>query len=108
MNKTDKVESLKELKESFSKANAAFFADYKGLTANQMNDLRKKLRASNVKVTIAKNNLSRIAVKDAKLGEKCEKMLDKMFAEYEHPLDYITLEIIRWTNKKKCLNTNFP
>ena len=76
MNKTEKVESLKELKESFTKANASFFADYKGLTANQMNDLRKKLRVNNVKVTIAKNNLSRIAVKEAKLGEKCEKMLD--------------------------------
>lgn len=76
MNKTDKTRSLNELKDSFSKAKASFFADYKGLTSNQMNDLRKKLRANNVEVAVAKNNLARIAVKEAKLGEKCEKMMD--------------------------------
>ncbi|MBI3542446.1 MAG: 50S ribosomal protein L10 [Deltaproteobacteria bacterium] len=76
MLKTEKVTAVAELKDSFSKAKAAFFADYKGLTVEQVNDLRKRLRAHNVKVRVIKNNLARLAVKEAKLGAESEKLLD--------------------------------
>jgi len=74
--KSEKATSVAELKESFTKAKAAFFADYKGLTVEQVNDLRKRLRPHNVKVRVIKNNLARLAVKEAKLGEESEKLLD--------------------------------
>lgn len=76
MNKADKATAVAELTEKFSKANAAFFADYKGLTVEQVNDLRKRLRAHNVQVKVVKNNLARLAVKAAKMGEESEKLLD--------------------------------
>ena len=76
MNKTDKTAAVAELKDSFSKAKAAFFADYKGLTVEQVNDLRKKLRAHNVKVRVIKNNLARLAVREAKLGAESEALID--------------------------------
>lgn len=76
MNKADKATAVAELKEKFSKANAAFFADYKGLTVEQINDLRKKLRAHNVQVSVVKNNLARLAVRAAKLGEESEQLID--------------------------------
>lgn len=76
MNKADKATAVASLKESFSNSKAAFFADYKGLTVEQVNDLRKKLRAQNVQVQVVKNNLARLAVKEAKLGQESEALLD--------------------------------
>jgi large subunit ribosomal protein L10 len=76
VNKADKTTAVAALKEDFSKAKAAFFADYKGLTVAQVNDLRKKLRPLDVKVKVVKNNLARLAVKEAKLGDEPEKLLD--------------------------------
>ncbi len=76
MNKAQKSEAVAELKEKFVKANAAFFADYKGLTVEQVTNLRKQLRAQNVNVKVVKNNLARLAVKEANLGSDAEKLLD--------------------------------
>jgi len=77
-NRAAKSEAVAELRESFGKAKAAFFADYKGVTVEQMTELRKKLRPLNVQVKIIKNNLARLAVKEAKLGEGSEKLLDSV------------------------------
>lgn len=76
MNKDQKNTALTELTEAFSKSKATFFADYKGLTVEQVTDLRKKLRPHNVKVKVVKNNLARLAAKNAKMGEESEKLLD--------------------------------
>lgn len=76
MNKAEKATAVAELKEHFTKANAAFFADYKGLTVEQVNDLRRRLRPHNVKVRVIKNNLARLAVKEAKLSDSSEQLLD--------------------------------
>lgn len=76
MNKAEKAAQVAELKEDFTKAKAAFFADYKGLTVEQVNKLRKTLRPLDVKVKVVKNNLARLAVKEAKLGETPSQLLD--------------------------------
>lgn len=78
MNKTEKAAAVAELKDNFSKAKAAFFADYKGLTVEQVNNLRKRLRQHNVKVRVLKNNLARLAVKEAGLGSESERLLDSV------------------------------
>lgn len=72
----NKALAVTELKEHFLKAKAVFFADYKGLTVEQVNELRKRLRAQNVKVKVIKNNLARRAVKEANLGDEPNKLLD--------------------------------
>lgn len=76
MNKADKTAAIADLTENFRSAKGAFFADYKGLTVEQVNDLRRKLRTHNVKVKVVKNNLARLAVREAKLGGESEKLLD--------------------------------
>lgn len=76
MNKADKTAAIADLKESFLKSKATFFADYKGLTVEQVNDLRKRLRPHNVTVKVIKNNLARLAIREAKLGDASEKLLD--------------------------------
>jgi large subunit ribosomal protein L10 len=76
MLKAQKEQQVLELTKDFSEAKAAFFADYKGLTVDKVTDFRKQLRSLNVKVKVVKNNLARIAVKNAGLGDESTKMLD--------------------------------
>ncbi|MBI3555420.1 MAG: 50S ribosomal protein L10 [Deltaproteobacteria bacterium] len=78
MNKADKTSAVADLKKSFSESNAAFFADYKGLTVEQVNDLRRRLRPHKVRVKVIKNNLARLAVREAKMGEASEKLIDSV------------------------------
>ncbi len=78
MNKADKITQVTDLAERFTKANAAFFADYKGLTVEQVNDLRRKLRVQKVEVKVVKNNLARLAVRKANLGPESVALLDSV------------------------------
>ncbi len=78
MNRTEKTQMTEQLVEKFSKANVALFADYKGLTATQADDLRRLLRAQKTEVKVLKNNIARLAAKDGKLGEEAKKLFDEV------------------------------
>ena len=69
-----KDESIASLKDNFSKANAVVFADYKGVTSEEMNLLRRSLREKKVLVKVAKNNLVRIALKGTAKEQAVEKL----------------------------------
>jgi large subunit ribosomal protein L10 len=69
-----KDESIAALKDNFSKANAVVFADYKGVTSEEMNLLRRSLREKKVLVKVAKNNLVRIALKGTPKEQAVEKL----------------------------------
>jgi large subunit ribosomal protein L10 len=56
-----KVSSIGELKDSFEKAPDFIFADYRGLTVEQISDLRTKLRVKEAQFKVVKNNFARIA-----------------------------------------------
>jgi large subunit ribosomal protein L10 len=68
VNSENKALAVAELKDNFLKSKAVFFADYKGLTVEQVTELRRRLRSQNVKVKVIKNNLARRAVEEAGLG----------------------------------------
>jgi large subunit ribosomal protein L10 len=78
MNRVEKSELANELKEKFDKAQVALFADYKGLTANQADDLRKQLRAQKVEVRVLKNNVARLVSKDGHLGDQGKQVMDSV------------------------------
>ena len=69
-----KEESIASLKENFSKSSAVIFADYKGVTSEEMNALRRGLREKKVLVKVAKNNLVRIALKGTPKEQAVEKL----------------------------------
>lgn len=73
-----KQESVDSLKDSFGKASAVVFADYKGVTSEEMNLLRRSLRDKNVQVKVAKNNLVRIALKGTPKEQAVEKLAGPM------------------------------
>jgi large subunit ribosomal protein L10 len=56
-----KTKAIGELKEFFGVAEDFIFTDYRGLTVEQITNLRKKLRAREVKYTVVKNNFARLA-----------------------------------------------
>jgi large subunit ribosomal protein L10 len=76
MNRTEKTELAASLKDKFSKAKVALFADYKGLTANQADDLRKQLRAAQAEVKVLKNNVARLVTREGAMGEDAKSLMD--------------------------------
>ena len=76
MNKENKTELAKSLKDKFSKAQVALFADYKGLTSQQADDLRRKLRAADAEVKVIKNNVARLITKDGSMGSDAKGLME--------------------------------
>jgi large subunit ribosomal protein L10 len=78
MEKIKKTESMTWLKDSFGKASAVIFANYRGVTSEQMNLLRSSLRSKKATVKVAKNNLVRIALKGTAKEKAVENMAGPM------------------------------
>jgi large subunit ribosomal protein L10 len=76
MNRTEKTALADSLKDKFSKAQVALFADYKGLTATQADDLRRLLRTQKAEVKVLKNNIARLITKDGKMGDEAKNLMD--------------------------------
>lgn len=74
MEKKKKEDEVSELREKFSRANAAILGEYRGLTVTQIDKLRNALRNVSGELRIAKNTLARIASKGTGL-EKIESHL---------------------------------
>lgn len=64
MNRNDKEVLVESLRSNFSNSQASFLVKYKGLTVNQMQDLRKGLRTNDASLKVAKARLMKRAVDD--------------------------------------------
>jgi large subunit ribosomal protein L10 len=69
-----KDDAVASLKDNFSKSTAVVFADYKGVTSEEMNTLRRSMRDKKVLVKVAKNNLVRVALKGSQKESAVEKL----------------------------------
>jgi len=56
-----KVASIGRIKDTFSVAQDFIFTDYRGLTVEQITNLRKQLRGKGAQYRVVKNNFARIA-----------------------------------------------
>src|SRR5712691_9757714 len=73
MRKDQKGTIVEELAENLGRASIALVSEYKGMTAAQSDDMRRRLRAVRGEFRVAKNTLVRRAIKDTRyeaLGEK--------------------------------------
>lgn len=61
MKKEEKVRVISELKEKFNKATGLIFTDYRGLTVEEISDLRSKLREDSFEYRVVKNTLAKRA-----------------------------------------------
>jgi large subunit ribosomal protein L10 len=65
--KPEKLEKVKELTRRFKEAEGAVFADFRGLSVKDATELRRALHAADASFVVAKNTLTRLAVRDAGL-----------------------------------------
>lgn len=73
--KDKKGQILKKLEDKFSKAQAVYFAENKGLTVKDVSALRKKLRESGVDFVVAKKTLMKLAAKNQNLPEITDEIM---------------------------------
>lgn len=67
--KDKKSEVLKDLEDKFGKAEAVYFADYRGLSVKDISALRVKLREEGVDFRVAKKTLMQLSLKNSDLPE---------------------------------------
>ena len=70
-----KVVSLNKTKETFSVSRDFIFTDYRGLTVEQITNLRKQLRGKGAQYKVVKNNFARIAFQQLSAPEEISAYL---------------------------------
>lgn len=80
-NETNK-KLVAELSQKVADAKSIVFAEYHGLDANQISDLRKQLRESGSEMTVAKNTLVKLALKENGHNGELEKELEGPVATF--------------------------
>ena len=74
MAKTEKAAAVAELTDKFRTSSGAVLTEYRGLTVAQMSELRGALRG-NATFAVTKNTLTKIAAREAGLGDAFETLL---------------------------------
>jgi large subunit ribosomal protein L10 len=64
----EKIESLEDLKQRLAGVKTAVLTEYRGLTVQQLGELRKRLKAASATYKVVKNRIARIAVADSSLN----------------------------------------
>ena len=62
MNRSEKDQIVAEVKEKAGKASGMFFADFTGITVEEVSELRREFRKSDVDYRVVKNTLARKAL----------------------------------------------
>jgi large subunit ribosomal protein L10 len=65
----EKVASVTELKSRLDGMKTVVLTEYRGLTVQQLSDLRKQLRAVAAEYKVVKNRLARLAIQSSRLEE---------------------------------------
>ena len=66
MNKEKKQEYIKEMTTQFDSSEAVIVTHYQGLTMNQLDDLRERMREHGIQFKITKNRITKLALKNSK------------------------------------------
>ena len=64
MDKTQKIEAVKNLKESFNGSKGVVVTHYIGLNTSEITDLRSQVKEAGARFCVAKNSLVKLALKD--------------------------------------------
>ena len=69
MNKEKKKTYISEMKTQFDKSEAVIVTHYQGLTVNQLDELRAKMREHGIIFKITKNRITKLAIEKTKCKE---------------------------------------
>lgn len=70
-----KEDAVAALREEFAGYDSFIFADYRGMTVEQITDIRKKLRTDEAAFRVVKNRYAKIALKELEKGGAEDKMV---------------------------------
>jgi large subunit ribosomal protein L10 len=68
MRKEQKSAIVAQLAENFGKASIALISEYKGMTAGESDDMRRRIRAVSGEFKVTKNTLLRLAIKESQFS----------------------------------------
>ena len=74
LNLEQKKDLVKEVAGILGTADTILTADYRGLTANQLNEFRKIARSPGIYIKIVKNNMLKMALNDSEYSSISEKI----------------------------------
>ena len=63
-----KTETIEDLRRQLGGATAAVLTEYRGLTVQQLSELRKQLKAASAEYRVVKNRLARVAIEGSPLA----------------------------------------
>ena len=66
MNKEQKKQYISDMTNQFEKSEAVIVTHYQGLTMNQLDDLRSKMREHGIKFKITNNRITKLALEKEK------------------------------------------
>lgn len=69
MNRNEKQQEVEFLREALLDVNALFLADYRGITVEEANTMRREFRENECSYKVIKNSLLKRAIKDTPLEE---------------------------------------
>ena len=75
LNLEAKKNLVKEVSEVLTNAETIITADYRGLTANQLNEFRKISRHPGIYIKVVKNNMLKMALKDSEFSVLSDKIV---------------------------------
>jgi large subunit ribosomal protein L10 len=75
MKRSEKDQVIAEVTEQLSRAKSMFFADFTGITVEQVNELRKEFRKSKIEYRVVKNTLVKKALKNV---TGYDKVIDRL------------------------------
>ncbi len=76
LTREQKEELVKQMTEKMKEAKSVVFAEYKGLTVEDMDTLRAKMREQGVSFQVAKKTLMRLAAKEARYEEIPDEVIE--------------------------------
>lgn len=80
ISRTEKEQLVETITEKIKESKAIVFADYRGLNVEEMTEIRKKLRAKGIELKVMKQNLFKIAVKNAKADIDTDSLVNHPIA----------------------------
>ena len=100
----EKAAKVAEIKELLTSAKSVVLVDYCGLTVAEDTKLRRSMREANVKYTVVKNTLLRIAAKDAGI-EGMDEFLEQNAAIAVAPEDPVAVAkiLVEFSKEHKAL-----
>ncbi|MBU0981455.1 50S ribosomal protein L10 [Patescibacteria group bacterium] len=98
--KQKKEEILQELNEKFKNAKSVAFGQYAGMTVEELSNMRREMRESNVEFKVAKKTLLKLAAKENGLELPNEVVEGTVGAVFSYDDPSVGPKIVKDTSKK--------